>query len=357
MVEGYGRLYNFDYANYDTDPRPSVLVLGYWKHPTTGNTLLGGINLNYLHDDQILRLRQALKEILQVRGLKLRYRLGKRLLPDIFKQYRTYNKDHVSAIGPSSLKFWDPEQERIKQDKGKKKQQLIAKAKELKKHKEAEKAKEEPPEQPDVVKALALKRASQDRDREKEYDDDLKDQKAADQQQRKDEVAQQDAALTPSTTGLPKPARPAPPAPEPEPEIDLLSDPTPADLEEEPPLEEPEEEQEDVIESHDFIYSPRLGFVWDSPDAYIKWHQPNKFKLIEEQLPRLPRLSVYDISSGVLLTDRVSNHAIILEEAGWDYDHTVRFTHNGRTMMCDHDGLPQSIIQKAVAAITSLSQT
>lgn len=106
---GYGRLYDMEYHNYKVDPRPLMLILGKYRHPSTRNILAGGINLHYINNEQLESLRKSLKKILQYKDLKQRYRAGARLLPDIFANaYRTYNVDHIRVVTPSTLKFWNP---------------------------------------------------------------------------------------------------------------------------------------------------------------------------------------------------------------------------------------------------------
>lgn len=107
LFEGHGRVYKFRYDKFNQDSRPRLLILGKWRHPNTGNILLGGINLNYLSDEQLLALRRNLKDILKHRSLKLRYWAGKKLLPDIFDNYyRTYNRDSVSQVTRDTIKFY-----------------------------------------------------------------------------------------------------------------------------------------------------------------------------------------------------------------------------------------------------------
>ena len=104
---GYGRTYSFDYGHAKTDPRPRILLLGKYRHPSTRNILLGGINLNYLSDEQLGRIRKNLKAILQPRNLQGRYWKGVELVPDVFENYyRNYDKDYIGAITKDTLKFW-----------------------------------------------------------------------------------------------------------------------------------------------------------------------------------------------------------------------------------------------------------
>ena len=136
VTEGYGRTYDMKYSNWHHDPKPLVLTLGYYTHPNTGNRLLCGVNLNTLQPDQIEQLRKALPKILRAgKNSKIRYRVGRRLLPDVFEgAYRTYNTDYIDQISPGTLRFWNPkgdfrqerarllelEKERLKKRKAKK---------------------------------------------------------------------------------------------------------------------------------------------------------------------------------------------------------------------------------------------
>jgi len=97
---GEGHRWQFDYENYHTDPKPDVLVLGTYKHPSTGNQLVGGINLHYISKRDQLDLRKLLPELSNIRGLKRRYRFGARALPHIFSDqaYRTYDSDHIADL-------------------------------------------------------------------------------------------------------------------------------------------------------------------------------------------------------------------------------------------------------------------
>lgn len=92
---------SFDYPNYNLDPKPKVMVLGDYTNPDTQNTLIGGLNLNYMTDTEVGQLRKALPLILKAGNLKERYWAGRKILPDIFKSYyRTYNRNYASSIIP-----------------------------------------------------------------------------------------------------------------------------------------------------------------------------------------------------------------------------------------------------------------
>ncbi len=159
---GYARVISFNYnvvgpRGPNVDKHPTVLVLGKWKNPKTGNTLLGGINLNYLdryrldvaldreedefeREQKIMELEDALEtckgrqcakikrelEILRNKdrerselalnlrkvlspdkNLYNRYWRARRYIPDIIKKaYRTWNVKEMSGeIEKTTMKF------------------------------------------------------------------------------------------------------------------------------------------------------------------------------------------------------------------------------------------------------------
>lgn len=102
--DGEGPLWRFKYEKFRTDPRPQVLVLGSYRHPRTGNLLVGGINVNYLNNRQRERLRLALPRLMRASNLYYRYHNGLRYLPDIFDAfYRTYDPRYIRAVDKSIL--------------------------------------------------------------------------------------------------------------------------------------------------------------------------------------------------------------------------------------------------------------
>lgn len=118
LEQGYGRVFRFDYGPHRVDPRPQVFVLGRWRHPGTGNTLVCGINLNYLSEEEINALRKALGSILSKRRLKDRYWEGMRLLPGIFSNaYRTYKQDEVDNVSRETLRKWPSEKAREREER------------------------------------------------------------------------------------------------------------------------------------------------------------------------------------------------------------------------------------------------
>jgi hypothetical protein len=103
--------------------------LGKWRHPATRNILLGGINLNYIDDDQMLRLRKELPKILAPKNLKSRYWRGKALLPDVFNSYyRTYDRDYVSTLSRDTIKFYPTPEELEKSEAETQAQKDLSKA-------------------------------------------------------------------------------------------------------------------------------------------------------------------------------------------------------------------------------------
>ena len=91
---------------------PHIVFLGIWNHVAKGTKqkkgtqneqrkYAGGINLNYLNQQQRADLRAALPEILEVEGLQARYRAGARLLPHIFRGPKFAAGQDTSGLPPS----------------------------------------------------------------------------------------------------------------------------------------------------------------------------------------------------------------------------------------------------------------
>ncbi len=96
--------WSFPYSNWKHDHTPSILLLGAYTHPTSGNNLVGGINLNYLTAQQRDDLARKLPQLMTATNLYQRCHLGKQIMPDIFKNYyRTYDSKHIRGVDQSVL--------------------------------------------------------------------------------------------------------------------------------------------------------------------------------------------------------------------------------------------------------------
>jgi hypothetical protein len=94
-----GPRWRFNYDNWHQDPAPDILLLGAYRHPSTGNNLVGGVNLHYISPEQRDELARALPEIMKQGNLKSRYWAGRRLVPEVFNNfYRTYNSNFVRGV-------------------------------------------------------------------------------------------------------------------------------------------------------------------------------------------------------------------------------------------------------------------
>lgn len=94
-----GPRWRFGYDNWHQDPTPDILLLGAYRHPSTGNNLVGGINLNYVTAKQRDQIAYALPEIMKPSNLKGRYHAGRRLVPEVFDNfYRTYNSNFIRGV-------------------------------------------------------------------------------------------------------------------------------------------------------------------------------------------------------------------------------------------------------------------
>jgi len=99
LEDGEGPRWKFAYDNWHHDPNPDILLLGSWRHPSTQNNLVGGINLHYLNDKQRDSLARILPKIMGGGNLKDRYWIGREALPDVFNNfYRTYNANFIRGV-------------------------------------------------------------------------------------------------------------------------------------------------------------------------------------------------------------------------------------------------------------------
>lgn len=94
-----GPRWKFNYSNARQDPSPDILLLGTYRHPNTGNNLIGGINLHYLNKKERDELARNLPNIMGGGNLYERYWIGRKVSPGIFNQYyRTYNARYVRGV-------------------------------------------------------------------------------------------------------------------------------------------------------------------------------------------------------------------------------------------------------------------
>jgi len=100
MEDNEGPRWKFGYnGRRVNDPNPDILLLGAFRHPTSGNNLVGGVNLHYINKDQLDRLQRALPSIMKPNNLYGRYWAGRKLVPDVFERfYRTYNSAYVRGV-------------------------------------------------------------------------------------------------------------------------------------------------------------------------------------------------------------------------------------------------------------------
>jgi hypothetical protein len=104
LEDDEGPRWRFKYSNFKNDPQPDILLLGAYRHPNTGNNLIGGINLHYLNRKQIATLAKILPQIMKGKDLYSRYHIGKRYSPDIFTYfYRTYDAKHIHGVAKDVL--------------------------------------------------------------------------------------------------------------------------------------------------------------------------------------------------------------------------------------------------------------
>lgn len=105
LEDGEGPRWKFNYQGERVhDPHPDILLLGAYRHPETGNNLVGGINLHYLDTRSRDSLAKALPKIMSARNLHDRYNRGRALAPDVFDHfYRTYDARYIRGVEPDIM--------------------------------------------------------------------------------------------------------------------------------------------------------------------------------------------------------------------------------------------------------------
>ena len=103
---------DMSYSKSKNDPKPRVIVLGRFKHPRTGNTLVCGINAHYiskLPKGDAKHFKEALIKISDDSlNTKQKYNLGLQLLPNIFRDaYRTYDEQYITGIKVKDIDIKD----------------------------------------------------------------------------------------------------------------------------------------------------------------------------------------------------------------------------------------------------------
>lgn len=297
---------DFTYTRYKNDPRPSVLAFGTWKHPDTKNELLCGINLNYLSHRQLERLKKVAKKLFARDTVRARWRFLERVLPDIAKHYyRTYDEKFIRAVQPAEFLGYEPGKDA----------ETAVKAAEV--HKEPEKT-------DDTVDAARsvwqLQRRLYDPETGRRTEPERTNVKGSAKARR--EKLNRYRSQRRQLRNLERKA-----------EVAKLADKIRQDREADPygDIEWADElpKQSELGPYESVRYSPELGFIWESTEAYINYHRPDKFYEIRDRCPGKV-LAVRDLLTGITLIDAVPDHAFILEQAGWDYDHTMLLSvHNG----------------------------
>jgi len=295
---------SFQYLSYDTDPKPDVLVLGNWKHPRTKNNLVAGVNLNYLSSGQLEKLRKAADKIFRKSSLRARYRFLKSILPDIAMYYRTYDSKYIKGIEHNALDTY-------------------IKAKPTSKDEKAQTS-------ADVSKATHTTEPTKSIDKRS---DDL-DREAWRMKRRLYEPEKQRRRTSPERMGtsgseLAKKAkdtrykRDRRKLKELERQLEISRElRRQAELSRQDEIEEPEEPEE-RRRRRTGDYGPEYHLDDLGYESYIRNHNRDSKLISESKQHNL--FAVFDILTEQFIVDSVINHAEMLFDAGWDYDHTVLF--------------------------------
>lgn len=386
LLEASAPVFRFTYDRANNDPRPRVLVFGRWQHPTTGNKLVCGLNLNYLDDDEVEQIKKYLPQIMKPDSLKNKYWVGRSLFPDIWrKAWRHYDERYIRAeqqagLEPETLDYAPvappyqagdetPEKPKETPEEPKETPETPPEAEPketpeapssqvkhaLDKLKQLEKAKKgESPKEPgklgkiakfakDTLKrfgsllknklwrnrnrAQAKKELEQLQDLEKEHDS------VSNQQSNKlnDLEAEKKAQAQRELQDLERL--------EAEKELKELED-----------IEnEHEDPQESCLSNLDTLIEAAIEpkkLRWKSPANYIHWHSPEKFF---EYQPRLRGCildyangtefhAMFHLGSGKFVVDLVDDPMEILAAANWAWEDVVRIKQSGKRLVMEYDG-------------------
>jgi hypothetical protein len=328
----------FAYTNYQQDPRPDVFAMSRQTNPDTGNDLVYGINLNYLSKDQLRGLLEVAPQVVNVPEAK-RYDALKYLAPDLTDYYRSYNNDYMHEIEASDLsgymnkmvdepELYPADKERVKT------RELV---KDVEQDIKVDKAKEREDGEDEYLKAA---RKSWETDRrlhdpdtgEINDPDDTPDSFDGDSAEKYIQSRGKDIDRRAEVERLAN-------------QIDDLDN-----FDDE--LETRDEIGDLVHQLPESVqYYPSVGFVWGSPDNYIKYHSPNEFIRCRDNFGSILEHSfgssmfgVYDLISNKLVIDIVRSPKEILHEAGWGSSHTVLFEKSGDDMIVLYQcGLPEDV--------------
>lgn len=344
LLEIAAKVYQFDYERGRHDTEPRILVLGRWVHPSTGNRLLAGVNLNYLDEDEADELRGVLGMILKPSRLKNRYWIGRRLLPDIWsKAYRTYDEKYVHSIRATDfapdLDDYEEPDEIVEPEKEPGLDPNSPAAKAIKRLKDLEDLEDgEAPKDPKVDKVSRLskdtlqklakqvkrkvaqnKLAQQARTSVSDLSDTEREQEAqAARLEKEREKAEREASD--------KDAKKAKESARLEREIDALDDEIDA-------IDGGYDESR--IRNLDTMIEASIkpkNLKWSSPAQYVNWHAPHKFFEYHKQMKgRVLDYShgsklcvLYNIREDVLIMDLVDDLGEMIQKAGWLWDETAR---------------------------------
>ena len=92
-------VWDFIYPDYESDPTPKSLVLGFYEHPVTGNQLMAGVNVRLLNASSAQRLLDILDDLGDGQNTIKRVRTLRHLLGNVFDTaYRTYDVDKMKNV-------------------------------------------------------------------------------------------------------------------------------------------------------------------------------------------------------------------------------------------------------------------
>ena len=300
----------FDYPNYENDPRPDLLPLGNWVNPNTKNNLVGGINLNYLSSQQHHRLRDILPQLFdgRRRSLRSKYRALRNIAPDIAMYYRTYDARMMRHLDPSRLYVTGKAKSPEEVEKQKTKDEL----KQLKDKLRGAQPTKKPVEPKQAVdtdkKAWRLKRQL--------YSPDTKNKR--NQPERKN-VAGSKAAVKAKANRYRSSRRELAEL-ERQAKIERELAKLDADAADETDVIDVEPDVGQDVPEEGYVFDDTFGYICETPRSYIASHAPRRYNFTGGGL-----LAAYNVTTKQVIVDSAICHAQMLAEADWDFDDVVLF--------------------------------
>ena len=351
ITEAQAHVVRFTYERAKNDPKPRVLILGRWRHPTTGNKLVVGINLNYLDDSQILQIKKHILHIMEPSTLRNRWWRGFALLRNVWlRAYRQYDERFVHSIeiadfAPETKDYTSPQQPG----------EPTPPPETTAINKLETQAKDESPQKPSkrrtitrfakdtlgrIVNAVKSKLSiNKSRDKAKE-----KAKQLQNIEQEKKKTAEHDLKNVERLDAEKKAAK----IQDMKDIANLDNEADQNEIEKIKRIEDEHKQEEGRLINLDVILestvTPRY-LTWNSPKNYIYWHDPDRFTQYQPKLRGAivdyatgnKLITIYNIAEEKYVMDLANHPSEVLALANWDWASTIRIIYDDGQTIIEHD--------------------